>query len=234
MDSNIIIENENLADYIMFKLDKIDNGFTMEELDQITEVVIDFKEEESSVAVFEELLKLRKLNSIILRNVFIFNDDFKTLLALSELNDVTFENCEFEDADLISSLNLKSLSLVNDKINSYTFVNLFKSLEELTIVNGNIEISKINELQGLKYLQISYSNINDDSSINITSLEELYIDNTNINSFEFLNSLSNLKRLSIDEKQYNSNKELFSNLENKGILVLNENMTSFGGEEDAL
>ena len=44
MDSNIIIENENLADYIMFKLDKIDNGFTMEELDQITEVVIDFKE----------------------------------------------------------------------------------------------------------------------------------------------------------------------------------------------
>lgn len=234
MDSNIIIENENLADYIMFKLDKIDNGFTMEELDQITEVVIDFKEEESSAAVFEELLKLRKLNSIILRNVFIFNDDFKTLLALPELNDVTFENCEFEDADLISSLNLKSLSLVNDKINSYTFVNLFKSLEELTIVNGNIEISKINELQDLKYLQISYSNINDDSSINITSLEELYIDNTNINSFEFLNSLSNLKRLSIDEKQYNSNKELFSNLENKGILVLNENMTSFGGEEDAL
>ena len=32
MENLIYIENENLANYIMFKLDKIDNGFTEEEL----------------------------------------------------------------------------------------------------------------------------------------------------------------------------------------------------------
>ena len=43
METIIHIENENLANYIMFKLDKIDNGFTEEELNQITEVVIDYQ-----------------------------------------------------------------------------------------------------------------------------------------------------------------------------------------------
>ena len=85
-------------------------------------------------------------------------------------------------------------------------------------------------LNKLKYLQISYSNIIDNDSLNDSLLEEIYIDNTNINDFNFLNNLSNLKRVSIDETQYNSNKELFNNLTKKNILVMNENMVEFGGE----
>ena len=40
MENIIKIENKNLANYIMFKLDKVDNGFTEQELNIITEVVI--------------------------------------------------------------------------------------------------------------------------------------------------------------------------------------------------
>ncbi|MBQ6323408.1 MAG: hypothetical protein IJI22_01075, partial [Bacilli bacterium] len=108
------------------------------------------------------------------------------------------------------------------------------NLEELSIINGTIEIEKLNMLNHLKYLQISYSNITDSTELNISTLEELYIDNTNINNFNFLNSLLNLKRISIDENQYINNKELFNNLIKRNILVFNENMVEFGGENNEI
>ena len=230
MEKMIYIDNENLANYIMFKLDKVDNGFTEQELNEITEVVIDYdKEIDNSFIFLEELRKLKKIKSITLRNGYVFNDNYTIFLNLNNLSEFVFENCEFENADLIASLKLKSLSLINCKIESYLFVNVFENLEELTIINGSIEIEKLNMLQHLKFLQISYSNITDNTELNINTLEELYIDNTNINNFNFLNSLLNLKRISIDENQYNKNKVLFNNLIKSNILVLNENMVEFGG-----
>lgn len=235
MGNIIKIENKNLANYIMFKLDKVDNGFTEEELNKITEVVIDYNNESDSSFVFlEELSKLRNLKTITLRNGYIFNDNYNIFLNLNNLSEFVFENCEFENADLIASLKLKSLSLINCKIESYSFVNVLENLEELSIINGLIEIEKINMLNHLKYLQISYSSITDSTELNINTLEELYIDNANINNFNFLNNLLHLKRISIDEKQYSNNKELFNNLMKRNILVLNENMVEFGGESNEI
>lgn len=235
METIINIENENLANYIMFKLDKIDNGFTEEELNNITEIVIDYNNESDSSFVFlEELSKLKNLKTITLRNGYIFNDNYNIFLNLNNLSEFVFENCEFENADLIASIKLNALSLINCKIESYTFINVLEKLEELTIINGQIEIEKINMLKNLKYLQLSYSNMTDNVILNINTLEELYIDNTNINNFEFLNNLLNLKRVSIDETQYNNNKELFNNLIKRNVLVLNENMVEFGGENNEI
>lgn len=235
METIINIKNENLADYIMFKLDKVDNGFTEEELDKITEVVIDYNNETDSCFVFlEELSKLKNLKTITLRNGYIFNDNYNIFLNLNNLREFVFENCEFENADFITSLKLKSLSLINCKIETYSFVSVLEDLDELSIINGIIEIEKLNMLNHLKYLQISYSNIINNTELNINTLEELYIDNTNISTFDFLNNLSNLKRISIDENQYNNNKELFHNLMKKNILVLNENMVEFGGENNEI
>ena len=235
METIINIENENLANYIMFKLDKVDNGFTEEELNEITEVVIDYNNETDSSFVFlEELSKLKNLKTITLRNGYIFNDNYNIFWKLNNLSEFVFENCDFENADLIASLKLKSLSLINCKIESYSFVNVLKDLEELSIINGTIEIAKLNMLNHLKYLQISYSNISDNKDLNIDALEELYIDNNNIYNFDFLNNLLSLKRISIDESQYNNNKELFNNLVRKNILVLNENMVEFGGKNNEL
>ena len=235
METIINIENKNLANYIMFKLDKADNYFTEEELNKITEVVIDYNNEtDSSFAFLEELSKLKNLKTITLRNGYIFNDNYNIFLNLNNLSEFVFEDCEFENADLIASLKLKSLSLINCKIESYSFVNVLENLNELSIINGTIEIEKLNMLSHLKYLQISYSNISDNAELNIDTLEELYIDNTNINNFNFLNNLLYLKRISIDENQYRNNKDLFNNLIKRNILVLNENMVEFGGENNEI
>lgn len=235
MKAIINIENANLANYIMFKLDKDDNEFTEEELNKITEVVIDYRNENDNSFVFlEELAKLKNIKMITLRNGYIFNDNYNIFLNLNHLSEFVFENCEFENADLIASLKLKSLSLINCKIESYSFVYVLENLFELSIINGIIEMEKLNMLNHLKYLQISYSNITDSTQLNINALEDLYLDNTNITDFTFLNDLSNLKRISIDENQYNNNKELFNNLMKKNILVLNENMVEFGGESNEI
>lgn len=227
----ININNENLANYIMFKLDKLENEFTDQELDKITEIIINYDYENDSSFVFlEELLKLKKLQFITLRNGYVFDDNFHIFLELKDLVELTFENCEFEYADKIASLSLKSLSLINCKIESYSFINILNNLSELTIVNGEVETIKINTLSNLRYLQLSYSNIIGNEGINILSLEELYIDNTNLNNFNFLYNLPNLKKISIDEKQYNNNKELFDHFIKNNILVLNENMVEFAGK----
>ena len=234
MDTTIKIDNENLANYVMFKLNKSGNKFTQEELNEIFEIVIDYRDEDDSSFVFlEELRKFNNLKSITLRYGFIHDDNYNIFSCLKNLFEIVFDNCKFEDADLIASLNINALSLINFDIRSYDFIDSFDDLRELTIVSGNVKFSKINNLNKLRYLQLSYSNIInlfDNSILNIDSIEELYIDNTNINDFSFLNNMSKLKKVSIDAKQYENNKKIFNNLIKKNILVYNENMVLFGSE----
>lgn len=231
MESYITIKNENIANYVMFVLDKLDNKFTEEELNTITEITIDYEEILENNSILKELLLFRNLNTLNLRNAFIYNDDYNYLLNLEKLNNLYLDRCKFENADLIASLKLKSLSLINCEINNYLFVNLLTELEELTIINGEVDIDNINKLTKLNYLQLSYSNIlGNELVIKLDNLKELYVDNTNIRNLTFTNNLLNLNRLSIDEFQYKYNNEFIKQLRNRNISIYNENMVEFLGD----
>lgn len=232
MESYITIKNENIANYVMFILDKLDNEFTEEELNTITEITIDYEEILENNSILKELLLFRNLNTLNLRNAFIYNDDYNYLLNLEKLNNLYLDRCKFENADLIASLKLKSLSLINCEINNYLFVNLLTELEELTIINGEVDIDNINKLTKLNYLQLSYSNIlGNELVIKLDNLKELYVDNTNIRNLTFTNNLLNLNRLSIDEFQYKYNNEFIKQLRNRNISIYNENMVEFLGDD---
>ena len=232
MESYITIKNENIANYVMFVLDKLDNEFTEEELNTITEITIDYEDVLENNSILKELLLFRNLNTLNLRNAFIYNDDYNYLLNLEKLNNLYLDRCKFENADLIASLKLKSLSLINCEINNYLFVNLLTELEELTIINGEVDIDNINKLTKLNYLQLSYSNIlGNELVIKLDNLKELYVDNTNIRNLTFTNDLLNLNRLSIDEFQYKYNIELIKQLRNRNISIYNENMVEFLGDD---
>ena len=231
MESYITIKNENIANYVMFILDKLDNKFTEEELNTITEITIDYEEILENNSILKELLLFRNLNTLNLRNAYIYNDDYNYLLNLEKLNNLYLDRCKFENADLIASLKLKSLSLINCEINNYLFVNLLTELEELTITNGEVDIDNINKLTKLNYLQLSYSNIlGNELVIKLDNLKELYVDNTNIRNLTFTNNLLNLNRLSIDEFQYKYNNEFIKQLRNRNISIYNENMVEFLGD----
>ena len=91
-------------------------------------------------------------------------------------------------------------------------------------------MEKINAISTLRYLQISYSTVTDLVELNVESIEELYIDHSNLHHLNFLLQLPNLKRLSIDEKQYNNNLDTIEKIKSRNVLVLEDNMVEFGGD----
>lgn len=219
------IESFNLSNYIMFKLNKIDNEFSEEELNKIVEVII------SSEDSLDDVILFNNLYDLTICDKFIENNFFKKLFNLKKLKSINFIRCEFENADLISSLNLNNLDLVDCNINNYKFIYIMSDLISLTVINGEIDFDLINRLKLLKYLNVSYSNIsNDKAYLKLKDLEQLYINNTSINNFSYLINLINLKLLSVDEKQYKNNLDIINKLKERNVDILSEGILSFEGD----
>ena len=232
----IKVENESLANYLMFKLKKEENEFTEEDIKSIDEIILNPYDingtyYELDLDIIKAFLGLKK---VTLKNFYISKIDIENLSKLEYLNNICFERCEFENADLISEINLKELELINCDINDYNFIYGMSELVSLSVISGNISINKLNVLKEIKYLQISYSNIKELCDINLPLLEELHIDNTNITDLSIIMSLINLRRIGISEEQFLNNKEIVKKLIENGIIVLNQNMVEFneGGNLD--
>lgn len=219
------IESFNLSNYIMFKLNKIDNEFNEEELNKIDEVIISSEDSLDDVSLFNNL------SDLTICDKFIENNFFKILFNLKNLKSVNFTRCEFENADLISSLNVSNLDLVDCNINNYKFIYIMSDLVSLTVVNGKIDFDLINKLKLLKYLNVSYSDINNDRAyLKLNDLEKLYINNTSISNFSYLINLINLKLLSVDENQYKNNLDIINKLKERNVDILSEGILSFEGD----
>ena len=219
------IESFNLSNYIMFKLNKIDNEFNEEELNKIDEVIISSEDSLYDASLFNNL------SDLTICDKFIENSFFKILFNLKNLKSINFTRCEFENADLISSLNISNLDLVNCNINNYKFIYIMSDLVSLTVVNGEIDFDLINRLKLLKYLNVSYSDIsNDRAYLKLNDLEKLYINNTSISNFSYLINLINLKLLSVDEKQYKNNLDVINKLKERNVAILSEGILSFEGD----
>lgn len=219
------IESFNLSNYIMFKLNKIDNEFSEEELNKIDEVIISSEDSLDDVSLFNNL------SDLTICDKFIENNFFKILFNLKNLKSVNFTRCEFENADLISSLNVSNLDLVDCNINNYKFIYIMSDLVSLTVVNGKIDFDLINKLKLLKYLNVSYSDINNDRAyLKLNDLEKLYINNTSISNFSYLINLINLKLLSVDENQYKNNLDIINKLKERKVDILSEGILSFEGD----
>ncbi len=224
----IIIENLSLANYLMFQCNKIDNSFSEEELLSIKEIIIDYKEEENPYSLPTELLLLKNLETLTIRNGYLYNSDYTVLMNLNQLIHISFEKCQFENADLIASLPIKQLSLVDCPIQNYSFLKLFKNLEQLILINATIEFEILNCLHLLNYLQLSYSTIVDQNHfLHLEKLKFLYIDHTNISNLSCIQGLFQLKVISIDKNQYQYNKKLIESLLKKNIRILNEGILEF-------
>lgn len=230
----IKFENEQLEKYLMFKLDKQGNFFSEEELKEVEELVlnpININGEYNKIDL--DIIKyFTNLKRILFINLKIPEKIIEKLSTIKSLESICFERCDFENISLLTKLNIKEIEFVNCSLVDYSFLYNMNELKLLSIVNGVVSIEGINKLKKLQYLQLSYSTILDIDAIDLPYLKELHIDNTNIYDVSIISELYGLERLSISEEQYIENKDYYSNLSKKGIIVLNENMVEFNEESE--
>ena len=225
----IRIDNTDLANYVMFKLNKEENAFSTEELKQIDEIIINpininGEYEKINLEVIKLFLNLKK---ILFKNLAIDENTINNLFSMETLESIYFEKCELKNENLLKDLQIKEIGFINCNIVDYSFVYEMSNLQSLAIVNGVVSISGVNKLKKLEYLQLSYSSMIDIEKLNLPFLKELHIDNTNLMDTSNLENLTNLQRIGISEEQYVEEKNYYKNLIQKGIIVLNQNLLEF-------
>ena len=225
----IKIDNTDLANYIMFKLDKEDNSFSVEELGEIDEIIINpininGEYEKINLEVIKYFSNLKR---ILFKNLTINENIITDLVSIKSLESIYFEKCEFENVNMLIVLKTKEIGFINCEIVDYSFVYEMKNLQSLAIVNGLVSISGVNNLKKLEYLQLSYSSMIDIETFNLPFLKELHIDNTNLMDTSNLENLTKLQRIGISEEQSVEGEKFYKNLIQKGVLVLNQNLLEF-------
>ena len=221
---NIKIESRSLTNYLTYKLDNLEEVYTAEELSTVDELVID-NDENLDITVLKYFINLETLE---IRNMTIDNDTLNIILSLKKLKDLKFQLCEIENSNLLKEIKLLGLHLDCSKIDDYSFVYEMTELESLTLTGlSNLDIDKLNKLINLKYLNISHTQCTDDV-LNIESLEELYIDSSNIKDINFTLNLPNLKTLSLSKEQYENKKEIINKLKSKNIEILDYSIMLLG------
>lgn len=224
----ITIKNKQLVNYLCFKLNKIEEEFTSEELCQIDELnlnPIDISGDVEDIDI-SVLKHFKNLQTITFSNMCIYMDIFEYLEKMENLKEITFDRCEFEDVDNIPMLKVKAISFINCENVNHDIVFSISNIESLSLVNeNNVDVDKVNELKSLKHLQLSYSRMNDNSKkFTLPDLEEIYIDNTNIENLNVLENTEKIKILGISESQLISNLEYINCLKEKGVAVYEEGM----------
>lgn len=183
---------------------------------KINSLVIDGNE---TFDFISKALKTTNINDLEFRNCDFFNEDLLKLIEFKQYNRIAFIDCTFENETLINNIKTKYLSLTNNQIKNYEFIYEMNKLENLTIVSGQIDGNKINNLKNLQYLRISNSFVINIEKLFLKELKYLFIDNTNISDISFVKRLPNLKILSISEEQELKNKKIIEAIKNTVKIV---------------
>ena len=229
----IEIGNKQLEKYLMFKLNKEENKFLKEDLEKINELILNpinicDEYEKINLDLIKYFVNLKKIFFI---NLEIPEKILNQLLNLKSLESISFEKCNFENINTLTKIKIKDIEFINCLHTDYRFLYKMINLKSLSVVNGILNISGINNLKNLEYLELSYSTILNTTVINLPNLKELHIDNTNIYDVSIISNLPKLEKLSISENQFTQNKEYYINLMKHNICVLNEDLVKFESEK---
>lgn len=166
------------------------------------------------------ILEYKDANDIEFRNYEFTKEDINELKEIKQYDRIGFNNCIFEDEKLIKNIKCNSLSLIDNRIINYEFVNDMLCLERLTIIGGEIDCNKLNNLQNLEYLRLSNDYIKNIELLKLEKLKYLFIDNTNIKDLSFIRKFPYLELLSISDNQKENNEELFNEINNRVEIII--------------
>ncbi len=230
----IVIKNKNLADILMFKLNKLDNEFTLEELSTIIELTINPVNINGDYTPMdlEALAYLTNLEELEILNISVNNNVLAHLLRLAQLKSIVFDRCQFENLTNLAQLNITKISFINSNLD-YSFLATMTELNKITIINFEyFDLTYLLPLKKLNTIELSYTNINNVNLFEqLAYIENVYIDNNNIIDLSFLLNYSNLKEISICQKQYKDNENVIKLLMNNGVKIYDEKFLLYLGVE---
>lgn len=99
-------------------------------------------------------------------------------------------------------------------------LNIFTKLKYLEITNRKVDVSEIISVSNLEKLSLNFCEIiNVELVEKFSNLKEISLIETNIDEFRFLNNISSLEKVIIDDDNYEKNRDFFYELESRGIFV---------------
>ena len=222
--NNMKIRNKDLALYLGFKLNKIGNEFTVEELSNLKELSIDqlntFGEyEEVDIEVLDNVPNVETLT---FKNYKITDELLEKIKKLKNLKSIKFDRCLIDDFNKIGELDVEYLSITNNCFLRTDFLKGKDKYKGLVLTDSDlIDIENIKDMKNLEILYVSNSEVvNPDEIGNLENVQVLHIENTEIEDISFMKKMKNLSKVGIDKKLYIGCLDVAQELEEKGVAFL--------------
>lgn len=217
------IKNKDLALYLGFKLNKIGNEFSSDELEQLKELVINqYNSFNEFCEVDLDVLNFTKnLERLELKNFEITDEIINKIKNIDTLNKLSLDHCLIDDFNKIGDMDVDFLEIFNNKFLRTNFLKN-KNYKGLLLSDSlSIDIENIKDMNNLSILNLTNSNIVNPSLIgNLKSLKILHIEKTDIEDITFLKDLPKLSEVGIDRDLYDYSYDIVSQLEDKDVLFL--------------
>lgn len=174
--------------------------------------------------IIKNIEDLRNINEDVTEIEFFDLDYFGEVVeivnGLEKIESLTFTNILDIDIQDIPKY-IKNLSFYNCTLEDVSELKNFSMLRDLEIT-GSEELSfeETTLPITLKTINLNYSKVVDTSFIlNLLELEEISIVESDIENYDFLLEIKNLKRVVIDIDNYEKQDIIMRKLENQGVLV---------------
>ncbi|MBQ7974635.1 MAG: M6 family metalloprotease domain-containing protein, partial [Clostridia bacterium] len=208
---------------------------TEEDLQTITSLLLDSTNSYDFSLDLTGLEQLSNLQNLTLNNCIV--EDLPTIGNLTKLKHLELANNEIEDINPIGKLtNLTYLGLANNKIEDISPIGNLTNLTHIELTNNEIEdISPIGKLTNLTYLGLANNKTEDISPIgNLINLTHLELTDNNIQDFSPLEGLTSLTYLKIRGNisgDYSATEEYYDTLIEKDFSLNNQNDVVFSIQE---
>ena len=227
----ISLKNRNVAEYVELQLDKLENSFSEQELNSIKELVYDNYTIDNEIIEdnLSDLRYFRELRNLYLVNMDIEKDSAKNIFVLPSIEEIKFEKVNFIYTEFISNLKVKNIGFINTNLNDFSFLKQMDYLEKIEIIGAKeIKISFFEKMKKLQQLDLGYCNVLEtEKIIELSNLEGLYINDTNIKNIDFLLNFNLLKYVGLDEQQIDENAEIIKMIKEKGIKIFINNLIEY-------
>jgi len=194
------IKNKELEKYILLKVGKTKENLSIDDILMITSLNLNSVTLKNTFSpiYFEDLQYFRNLEELSISNSNIKEEDMAYIYTLSNLKNLSFYECSFDNLNGIENLDkLEILSISKVSYSNIDSLNKLSQLKYLDLISLDIEsLDFLVPLKNLKHLDLSGSTIiNSQAIIKLSSLDFLAVPQVKGLNIEQLLLLNNLKEL---------------------------------------